>query len=220
MKNFNTFFQKVSLAFVGASMLLLGTANQSNAQAIDPKIIPTINPWVFEVRAGASIPTTDLADATNTGFDLGLKLGYYITEQVAVRADFESGFLTGQPINDMVDWKNTQLWHYTLGFEGYITDQELTDFRVGFNLGLGGTTITADAADGSADDLDDLSLTNDPFEASVFTVNYGVKVGYAVGEYTDLFVNAMGYTMLADKFPGDKDAVTTFPVTIGMSWRF
>ncbi len=201
----NILLRKFSIGLAGAFLLMFTLSSEVKAQILDP-----IYPYSIEVRAGASIPSGDYADLNDAGFDIGLKLGYFFTDRLSFRVDLESAFLTGKPINlngTNQDWPNTQLWHYTAGLGYMVTDPALTAFRFGLNAGLGATTITYD----DADELND----------TYFTVNYGAKFGYGLTEMVDIFANVMGYTIFGDDNDlSDVDTFTTWPITLGLDFRF
>ncbi|PIQ61422.1 MAG: hypothetical protein COV99_09165 [Bacteroidetes bacterium CG12_big_fil_rev_8_21_14_0_65_60_17] len=200
--NTNVNYRARSLFYV--LIMIVFSVGTSNAQNY---------PISLEVRGGLANPTGDLADIAETGFDIGVKAGYFLTPALEARLDGDVEVFSGDG-----NAPDMRLWHYTIGAGYNLLASRDVPWAVIVNGGLGATTIDTDSFQGGS------------FTETYFTLNFGAKVAYNLAPRIDLFASSMGYVIFADdddtvffeNIPGGTafDTVFSIPVTAGVSIRF
>ena len=149
--------------------------------------------WDLQGTVGAAVPFGDLSDVTETGVGLGFGLTRWANQWV--------GFHLGTALN-MLGAKGAgpdlDLWHYNAGIEADLINPSTSNFRLHFNVGLGGTTTSAKDLDSQTD----------------FTVNGGPNLEYAFSRRWNGLVGTQLYVIFAT------DTEVVVPVYVGFRYAF
>ncbi|HEU4564302.1 MAG TPA: outer membrane beta-barrel protein [Gemmatimonadaceae bacterium] len=175
-----------------------------------PVMGPIPGGWYFGVGGGASIPSGDLGDGFDTGWNAGAMLGWRPMNSIwGLRLDGSYSRLNSQlnSDNQLTNW-NAML--------------DLTlDFPIGQNGSsfylLGGVGLHNFAWDFEGTDEDPNQTFDGLEDATDFGVNGGAGVSFALGR-TNLFVEGR----LVNVFNGNDNVSDTrlIPVTAGLRWFF
>jgi len=149
--------------------------------------------WDLQGTVGAAVPFGDLSDVTETGVGLGFGLTRWANKWL--------GFHLGTALN-MLGAKGAgpdlDLWHYNAGIEADLINPSTSNFRLHFNVGLGGTTTSAKDLDSQTD----------------FTVNGGPNLEYAFSRRWNGLVGTQLYVIFAT------DTEVVLPVYFGFRYAF
>jgi hypothetical protein len=175
--------------------LLPGIALATPALAQDPG-----SRLFLEGRAGAAVPTFDIADVASTGFDLGASLGYRMNRWVLL-GEFDYGMHEDEATGT-VDIS-------TLHFMGKLGYQLMAPAERGWdvavNLGAGFVRFSVDGA---------------PESFTYPAINAGAKITYYLNRSVGIVLSPQG-----DIAFGKDDEIGTsnawvWPVTAGLRVRF
>lgn len=176
----------------------------------------------FEIRAGAAIPGSDLADRFDPGFSAGLGVGFPMAERFRLTLEGDAGFLsdvvrdqelgTGE-VRQFFEG-DLRLWHYGVGLEGDVVDPERSDASVVLQGGVGATTIDPERiriVTGGED-----PVLQEPETRTRFTANGGLAVGFGVSEGVDLLLDGRAYAIFLEE--QDFELEETLEDTVGDVW--
>ena len=158
--------------------------------------------WEAELFGGAASPKGDLGDVNDDGLLGGLALSYRIHPQLAIRLEgvFENLERGGRPaLLGGVRGPKTDLWHYTIGVEALFTRPVRTDWRLGLQLGAGGTYVDAGPAlvpEGVEDEPD--PEIADGFTGHELTARGALIGGYRVADDFTLFARGGLFVLFGD----------------------
>lgn len=183
-----------------------------------------VDGWSVEAFAGAASPKGDLGDVNDDGVLAGVAFSRWLQPQLAVRLEgvFENLERGGRPaFLGGTRGPKTDLWHYIVGVEALFTHPGRTDWRVGMNLGIGGTYLDV----GSAPTVDGVAANPEVtgFSGHEFTGRAGLLAGYEVASAVTFFVRGGGFLMFGDahdptgSFLG-KEAVLTHEIGVRVSF--
>lgn len=183
--------RRALVALGAVALLTLGTAAPGAAQGMDA------SKWTLDGRAGAALPTGEVADLNidDLGFAGNLGVGYRVHPRVTVRADggYEqfSGDAIGQVPPGSALAPTLRLFHYTAGVEVELTPPEASRFDVTASVAGGATTWDTDefTSDGTRTD----------FSETYLTANGGLEVGYQVSRTATVFLGGQWYMQFTDE---------------------
>lgn len=206
-----------SLAAVTAAGLLLSSVGADAQVTIEDESQST-----FEVRAGAAIPGSDLADRFDPGFSAGLGVGFPLADQFRLVAEGDVGFLSDVVRDAEVGTGEARqffegdlrLWHYGAGLEADLTNPDRSDASVVLQGGLGATTIDPEQIrieTGGQDPVVQESETR-----TRLTANGGLAVGLGLSEGVDLMLDGRAYAIFLEE--QDFELEETLEDTVGDIW--
>ncbi len=102
---------------------------------------PFASTWEVDGRLGLSFPFGGLGDLENPGLAANLGGAYWFRPRLAVRADWGLEAFSGNSIPSGPDFRNLDLWHYTVGLETSLASPVPGNVRLTVNGGLGATTL-------------------------------------------------------------------------------
>jgi len=151
-------------------------------------------------RAGAAVPTFDIADAADAGFVFGGGVGVWLSDRLVARASVDFGSHPGADGGPDVDVN-----HYIAGLGLSLTDPA-SPFYVIVNLGAGILSFDVDV-DGVE------SVTN-------FAINAGAEIGTWLTDSISIFLSPQGDIAFTDSggVLGTGSA-WVWPVTAGVKAR-
>lgn len=156
--------------------------------------------WAVDLRVGAASPKGDLGDVNDDGLLAGLAVSHWVHPQLALRVEgtFENLERGGRP--DLLGGARgpqTDLWHYTVGVEALFTHPMRTDWRLGVDLGLGGTYLDVDP--GLVPPGVEVSPeVRDGFDGHELTARGAVVAGYRVVHGLTLYGQAGTFALFGD----------------------
>lgn len=227
---YRRFLPFVMLPLAGALLFADGTEAQQQPEG---QFTVPDDRITVKARSGAAIPTGNLGDIVDTGFNAGLGIGIPLAERVRFtlsgdvsllsEVDSDGEFGEGE-VRQFFD-DGLRLWSYGGGLEFDLTDPATSDLAVMLSAGAGATTIDPET-----------TLTGTGIEAfdsrTRFSANGGVELGFEASENVGLFLGAetRAIFLRSDDFEpttddGDTladqvdDAWWTFPVRAGIQFR-
>jgi hypothetical protein len=200
---------------LGAVALLATMPSKADAQFV--RYSPIF--WSFDVNGGAAIPVGALSDVASVGGTVGAGLAYFLNPRFALIAEGSFDFMTGKSGSNNFSSADAagpdlRAWHYTGGFEYYITDPT-SNLLFSFDLGAGGVTYDTDRF--TVDDVDcsnpDVACITAPgarvtstYDQTYFAVNGGLTLGYSFSQtgannipMVTLFIAADGHFAFGKK---------------------
>ena len=175
---------------LGAVALLATMPSKADAQFIRYSTIF----WSFDAAGGVAIPVSDLANVAKTGGTAGIGLAYFLNPRFALIAEGSLDFMKGKAGGDFVSsdgaGPDLRAWHYTGGFEYYITDPT-SNLMFAFDLGAGGVTYDSDRFTVDGWDCSDPTSecdqaagasTSSSYDQTYFAVNGGLTLGYSFSQ--------------------------------------
>lgn len=202
------------MATAVAAMLVLVGAGEAQAQGFG-----------VDAGAGASIPLGDMADAWEVGPSFGLGLVGHVSDRVALRADGELAFNSGQGLGGGQETPSLTQFRYTGGVEMRFTESDVADWYTVVGLGAGGASLSTD----------DFLLPGGQvaeFSETYFTAYGAIRVGYRVSPVvafalrTRLYLTTMDrqdtqvFGDLGDGRVGDLTEEWTLPAQIRAEFTF
>ena len=184
---------------------------------------PATGKLSVDLRGGVAIPAGDLADITNIGGTAGASLLWNFHPNWALRADFDYmklddgtddfGILLSPPLDHMFFGGSIEV-----NFDG----PRLQSYPITFMLNVG-----AGAMNMKVDDTFSPGHPANEFDHTYFAFQGGMKIGYQVRPWINLFVNGTTYLTLVKSgdtsvFPLSDtfDHTWLFPVTAGVRLTF
>lgn len=153
----------------------------------------------INVRAGFGVPTFDISDAADAGFNVGGGIAVWLSDRVTLRGNVDRGFHPGADSGADID-----VTHFIAGLGLLLTDPN-NPFYVSVNLGAGFLNFAPDV-----DGVD--SETN-------FAINAGAELGYWLSEGFSIFFSPQGDIAFTDEdFAGTSNA-WVWPITAGFKVR-
>lgn len=148
------------------------------------------HPVSFDFGAGAAVPAGDYADLARPGASFELGTRYWFTDHVALRAEGDAGFFTGQEITDARSFPDQRLYQYDAGLALSILDRsdEERPWSLTADAGLGATTLDTDAIGFAMPDVTETWVS----------ASGGVEAGYEVTRNVDVAVSADARVAFAD----------------------
>lgn len=157
--------------------------------------------YFLEARAGAVVPTFDIADVAKTGGDLGGTIGYRIGQRLVLMGEFDYGMHKDKATNS-IDIKTL---HY-MGKIGYsLTAPRAKGWDFLVNLGAGAVTFDIDGA---------------PKSRTYFAINAGAKLAYNFNSSFALVLSPQGDIAFSKKAELTTTNAWVWPVTAGLRVRF
>lgn len=189
---------RVALTAVALTALLLGVPSVDDAEA--QRLRTSANQWSVELFAGAASPKGDLGDVNDDGQLAGVAVSHWLHPQFALRIEgtFENLERGGRP-NRLGGARGpkTDLWHYIVGFEALFTHPARTDWRMGIELGVGGTYLdvgTALVPPG----VEVGPEVRDGFSGHELTGRGALIAGYEMADGLVLFARGGSFVMFGD----------------------
>lgn len=177
------------------SALAAGTAGVHSAAAQT-----TASRFFLEGRGGAGVPTFDITDVITVGPMFGGTLGYYVTPNWVVMAEFDYGLHDDEP-TETVDINTL---HY-MGKVGYsFTGQVERGWEALVNLGAGAMTFDVDGGDSN----------------TYFAINAGAKVAYNFTPMLAAVISPQGDIAFTDEEEVATSSAWVWPLTAGVRVRF
>lgn len=188
-----------------------------------------------EGHAGVGFPAGAILDLQSAGPAFGLSGTYWLTDRVGVRAGGDVLLLSGKEAPDISNVNGISAvpdfttFHYHGGLEVRVSPPEETAWDIRVNVGAGATSLTtedfppaATAPPGGSD-----------FSSTSFSLNTGLRVGYAPSDRVNFFLLGQGLFALTDEEemnvftqfdenvePNSMDSVWSVPLQGGMEVRF
>jgi len=172
---------------LGAVALLATMPSKADAQFV--RYSPIF--WSFDVGGGVAIPVSGVNDVAELGGTVGMGLAYFLNPRFSLIAEGSFDWMGGKSGSNFSSSDGTgpdlRAWHYTAGFEYYITDP-MSDLMFAFDLGAGGVTYDTDRFTVSGADCSDPSgpcisaqgaSTTSTYDQTYFAVNGGLTLGYS-----------------------------------------
>ncbi|MEO8032735.1 MAG: outer membrane beta-barrel protein [Gemmatimonadota bacterium] len=157
--------------------------------------------YFVEGRAGAMVPTFDIADVAKTGAALGGTLGYQLGQRLVLMGEFDYGMHKDKATGNT----DIKTLHY-MGKVGYwlVGPREKGwDFLV--NLGAGAVTFDVDGA---------------PKKYTYVAINAGAKLAYNFSPSFALVLSPQGDIAFSKKSELTTTNAWVWPVTAGLRVRF
>jgi hypothetical protein len=162
--------------------------------------VAAVRPWLIEGRAGAVVPTFDIADVAKTGGAFGATLGRWVGPRWLVMGEFDYGMhkdkATGQ-----VDI-NTLHFMAKLGYS--LTGPRSRGWEATVNLGAGAVTFDVDGGD----------------RFTYFAINAGAKLAYNFSSRFALVLSPQGDIAFTDESELSTSNAWVWPFTAGVRVRF
>jgi len=173
---------------LGAVALLATMPSKADAQFV--RYSPIF--WSFDVSGGVAIPVGALADVAKLGGTAGIGLAYFLNPRFSLIAEGSFDFMSGKSGSNNFSSSDgagpdLRAWHYTAGFEYYITDP-VSDLLFSFDLGAGGVTYDTDRFTVTGVDCSNPATacispapgatTSSTYDQTYFAVNGGLTLGY------------------------------------------
>jgi len=164
------------------------------AQAAPPR-------FFLEGRAGAAVPTFDIADVANTGTAFGATIGYHVSPRWILFGEFDTG-LHQDEATGTVDI-TTRHYMAKLGYS--LTGQKTKGWEASVNLGAGAVNFAVDGA---------------PESFTYFAINAGAKVAYNISRTFALVLSPQGDIAFSDESELTTTNAWVWPFTVGIRLRF
>lgn len=149
----------------------------------------------FEARAGAAVPTFDIADAAKTGWLVGGGVNVPLNDRWGIRAGIDAGFHDAEASDEVT----ITTLHYIAGLE-YRYLPPGSRWMVSANAGAGAMTI----------DIEDVDSFTYP------AINVGGRVGYAVADRATVFASAQGDIAFSDEEEVGSGEAWVWPFSVGV----
>lgn len=183
-------------AAVAAVVLLLGWSGVAGAQMVEDQRQASL-----EIRAGAAIPGSDLADQFDPGFSAGLGIGFPFAERARLILGGDVGFLsevvrdeelgTGE-IRQFFEG-DLRLWHYGGDLEVDLTDPDRSGVSFTLRGGLGATTIDPERIRTVVGGQE--PVVTETESRTRFTANGGLGLGFPLSDGVDLLLGGKAYAI-------------------------
>lgn len=184
---------RVMVSLAMSALLAFGVASTAEAQRVE-------RPIFVEARAGAAVPTFDIADAADAGFVVGGTVGYKATPAIWIFAEGDFGFHGGKDGGPDVN-----VFHY-MGKVGYDVLSAHPTWSVVPNLGVGAMTFDVDAPGASSN--------------TYFAINAGAKIVYQATPQVGVVLNLQGDIAFSDEDEVGTDNSWVWPFTAGVNVAF
>lgn len=193
-------------------------------------------PLSVDARAGIAVPIGDLGDVADVGPTVGVGVAYRLQPRLSVRADadvdlyggadFEATSATQSSAPDM------SLWHLAAGLEFDVTRPGTSRWHVTALGGIGATAIDTDPFVEGPVDNQETGRTEIDFDATYFTADGGLRMGYDVHDRVDVYGSILWRLSFADEeatavfsalSPTEVNAfdmASSVPVTVGARIAF
>ncbi|MDX1660622.1 MAG: outer membrane beta-barrel protein [Gemmatimonadota bacterium] len=163
-------------------------------------LVPSVSlaqerPVSFEARAGAAVPTFDIADAAKTGWLVGGGVNVPLNDSWGIRAGVDAGFHDAEGAEDVT----ITTVHYLAGLE-YRYLPPASPWMVSANVGAGAMTI----------DVEDVDSFTYP------AINVGGRLGYAISERATVFASAQGDIAFSDEDEVGTSDAWVWPFSVGV----
>jgi hypothetical protein len=187
--------QRRSGAVLAAAALLGFVAAPSQLAAQEPS-----TRLFVEGRAGAAIPTFDIADVATAGPAFGATIGYQVTPRWVVMGEFDYGMHE----DDATESVDITTMHY-MAKAGYsLTGARERGWEALVNLGAGAVTFDVDGADAN----------------TYFAINAGAKIAYNFSRSLAAVISPQGDIAFADEDELGTSNAWVWPVTAGVRVKF
>ncbi|MDX1578779.1 MAG: outer membrane beta-barrel protein [Gemmatimonadota bacterium] len=153
----------------------------------------------INARAGLGVPTFDIDDAADPGFNVGGGIAIGLTERLFARGNVDFGFHPGANDGPDVDVR-----HYIAGVGLLLTDPA-NPFYISVNLGAGALNFDID--------VEGVESTTS------FAINAGAEIGYWVSEQFSIFASPQGDIAFTDEAELGTDNAWVWPFTAGIKVR-
>jgi hypothetical protein len=164
------------------------------AQSSTPKVF-------LEARAGAMVPTFDIADVAKTGSALGATLGYQVAPRWVLMGEFDYGMHKDKATGD----SEIKTLHYIAKLGYSLTGPRERGWEAVVNLGAGAVSF----------DVEGTSPTR-----TYFAINAGAKIAYHVSRSFALVLSPQGDIAFSKQTELGTDNAWVWPVTVGVRVRF
>lgn len=177
-------------ALLATGAFLVGLPSPAAAQRHEHKV--NVDGW-----GGVALPSGALDRVADVGAAFGGGLAWRFHPHFAVRGDVEVALLTEVSTGGVQVYAPMDLVHFNGGVEINFPEPSYqhTPLTFSLNLGAGATRMQADA-----------TAFVPTFEATYFTLNSGMKIGYQVHEKVNVFARGALYLIVTDE---DETAVFT-----------
>lgn len=154
-------------------------------------------------RAGLGVPTFDIADAADVGFDVGAGVGIWLSDRVVARGNVDLGFHPGAE-TDGVEGPDVDVRHYIAGLGLLLTDPA-NPFYVIVNAGAGALTFDLDVEGAES--------------STSFAINAGAELGYWLSDSFSVFASPQGDIAFTDEDELGTSNAWVWPFTAGLKVR-
>lgn len=175
---------------LGAVALLATMPSKADAQFV--RYSPIF--WSFDVGGGLAIPVSGVNDVAELGGTVGMGLAYFLNPRFSLIAEGSFDWMGGKSGSNFSSsdgaGPDLRAWHYTAGFEYYITDP-MSNLLFSFDLGAGGVTydtdrFTVDGVDCSNPDVACITApgarVTSTYDQTYFAANAGLTLGYSFSQ--------------------------------------
>ncbi len=157
----------------------------------------------LNARAGIGVPTGDIADAVDAGFDIGGGLGVMLNDRFELRANVDFSSHTGEEVGG-VSGPDVDVLHLIAGIGYRLTDPD-NPFYISINAGAGALSFNPDV-DGADSE-------------TYFAINAGAEIGYWVSDNIAIFASPQGDIAFSDEDELGTDMAYVWPFTGGLKIR-
>ena len=161
---------------------------------------PAARRFFLEGRAGAVVPTFDIADVAKTGFALGGTVGYRFGRLILM-GEFDYG-MHKDKATESVDITTL---HYMAKLGYQLTPPKERGLEASINLGVGAVTFDVDGA---------------PESFTYPAINAGAKLAYHLSPAVALVLSPQGDIAFTDENEVGSSTAWVWPVTAGLRLRF
>lgn len=176
----------------GIALAVAAIATPLSAQDTKPSLFA-------EVRAGAVVPTFDIADVATSGAALGATLGYAPNERWVLMAEFDYGGHEDEATGSV----DINTLHY-MGKVGYsLTGPKERGWEALVNLGAGAVTFDVDGADAR----------------TYFAINAGAKLAYNFNSRFAVVLSPQGDIAFSKKSELTTNNAWVWPFTAGVRFK-
>ena len=181
--------QLLMVASVGAL-----AANPVTAQTVAPR------PWFVEARAGAVVPTFDIADVAKTGGSFGATVGRWLSPRWVLMGEFDYGMHKDKATGAV----DITTMHYVAKVGYSLTGPRSQGWEALVNLGVGAVTFDVDGG---------ASYTYP-------AINAGAKLAYNFSPTFALVLSPQGDIAFSDEAEVTTTNSWVWPFTAGLRLRF
>ena len=154
-----------------------------------------------EGRAGAMVPTFDIADVATTGTALGATLGFRASPKIVLMGAFDYGMHEDEATGEA----EINTVHY-MGKVGYsLTGPRARGWEAIVNLGAGAVTFDVEGA---------------PDTFTYFAINAGAKLSYSFNPGIAFVLSPQGDIAFSDEAEVGTDNAWVWPITAGLRINF
>lgn len=176
-----------------AAVIVLSLAAPAAAQEAAPSTF-------VELRAGAVVPTFDIADVATTGSAVGATLGYQVTPRWILMGEADYGMHEDEATGTV----DINTLHYMAKVGYSLTGQRERGWEAVINLGAGAVSFDVEGAE----------------TFTYFAINAGAKLSYNFNRSLALVLSPQGDIAFSKEEELGTNNAWVWPVTAGLRLRF